>query len=52
MRYLSMSANPIPPDEPSYPRAFENTLVTMLMLLGIYAIVSMAVAIWREQITS
>ncbi len=52
VRYLSMSVSPIPPDEPSYPRAFENTLVTMLILLGIYLMVSMTAAILREQVSS
>ena len=32
VRYLSLSVSPIPPDEPAYPRAFENTLVTLLMV--------------------
>jgi capsular polysaccharide transport system permease protein len=52
VRYLSLSVSPIPPDEPSYPRAFENTLVTMLILLGIYLMVSMTAAILREQVSS
>jgi capsular polysaccharide transport system permease protein len=52
VRYLSLSVSPIPPDEPAYPRAFENTLVTMLILLGIYLMVSMTAAILREQVSS
>lgn len=52
VRYLSMSVSPIPPDEPAYPRAFENTMVTMLILLGIYLMVSMTAAILREQVSS
>jgi capsular polysaccharide transport system permease protein len=52
VRYLSLSVSPIAPDEPSYPRAFENTLVTMLILLGIYLMVSMTAAILREQVSS
>jgi capsular polysaccharide transport system permease protein len=52
VRYLSLSVSPIPPDEPSYPRAFENTLVTMLIMLGIYLMVSMTAAILREQVSS
>ena len=52
VRYLSLSVSPIPPDEPTYPRAFENTLVTMLILLGIYLMVSMTAAILREQVSS
>jgi len=52
VRYLSISVSPIPPDEPTYPRAFENTLVTLLILLGIYLMVSMTAAILREQVTA
>lgn len=52
VRYLSMVVNPTQPDEPTYPRAFEDTLVTMLILLVIYAVASMGAAIWREQVTS
>ena len=52
VRYLSLSVSPIPPDEPAYPRAFENTLVTMLIMLGIYLMVSMTASILREQVSS
>jgi capsular polysaccharide transport system permease protein len=52
VRYLSLSVSPIPPDEPTYPRAFENTMVTMLIMLGIYLMVSMTAAILREQVSS
>ncbi|MDZ4086497.1 MAG: capsule biosynthesis protein [Tabrizicola sp.] len=52
VRYLSLSVSPIPPDEPAFPRAFENTLVTLLIMLGIYLMVSMTAAILREQVSS
>jgi capsular polysaccharide transport system permease protein len=52
VRYLSLSVSPIPPDEPAYPRAFENTMVTMLIMLGIYLMVSMTASILREQVSS
>ncbi len=52
VRYLSVSVNPTPTDEPAYPRAFENTLVAMLILLGIYLMVSMTAAILREQVSA
>jgi capsular polysaccharide transport system permease protein len=52
VRFLSVSVKPIPPDEPAYPRAFENTLVTLLILLGIYLMVSMTAAILREQVSA
>jgi capsular polysaccharide transport system permease protein len=49
VRYLSVSVNPLPPDEATYPRAFENTMVAMLVFAGIYLMVSMTAAILREQ---
>ncbi len=52
VRYLSLSVSPVVPDEPTYPRAFENTLVAMLILLGIYLMVSMTSAILREQVSA
>ncbi|WP_112311021.1 capsule biosynthesis protein [Pseudogemmobacter bohemicus] len=51
-RYLSISVEPVPPDVPTYPRVFENTLVTLLILIGIYLMISMTVAILREQVSS
>ncbi len=51
-RYLSISVNPIAADEAAYPRAFENTLVVMLIFAGLYLMLSMTVAILREQITA
>jgi capsular polysaccharide transport system permease protein len=52
VRYLSLSVHPVPPDAPAYPRAFENTAVTMLIMLGIYLMVSMTAAILREQVSA
>ncbi len=49
VRYLSISVSPLPPDEPTYPRAFENTLVAALIFAGIYLMISMTTAILREQ---
>ncbi len=51
-RYLSVAVDPTAPDEPSYPKAFENTLVTLLIFAGIYLMISMTIAILREQVTS
>ncbi|WP_050527309.1 capsule biosynthesis protein [Pseudorhodobacter aquimaris] len=51
-RYLSLSVKPIMPDEPSYPRAFESTLVAMLIFAGIYLMISMTAAILREQMSA
>jgi capsular polysaccharide transport system permease protein len=52
VRYLSLSVSPIAPDEPAYPRAFENTLVAFLIFAGIYLMISMTVAILREQVSA
>ncbi len=51
-RYLSVAVEPIAPDDPSYPRAFENTLVVMLIFGGIYLMISMTIAILREQVSN
>lgn len=51
-RYLSVSVNPVPPDEATYPRAFENTIVAMLFFAGLYLMISMTSAILREQVAS
>lgn len=51
-RYLSIAVTPVRPDEAAYPRAFENTLVVLLIFTGIYLMISMTVAILREQITA
>jgi capsular polysaccharide transport system permease protein len=51
-RYLSLSVKPIEPDEASYPRAFENTLVAALIFCGIYLMISMTAAILREQVSA
>ncbi len=52
VRYLSLSVSPVAPDEPAYPKAFENTLVTLLIFAGIYLMISMTAAILREQVTA
>jgi capsular polysaccharide transport system permease protein len=52
VRYLSMAVSPVAPDAPAYPRAFENTLVTLLIFAGIYLMISMTAAILREQVSA
>lgn len=52
VRYLSISVAPIPPDEAAYPRAFENTMVALLIFAGIYLMISMTAAILREQVSA
>ncbi len=51
-RYLSIGVPPTPPDEATYPRAFENTLVAFFIFIGIYLMASLTASILREQITS
>ncbi len=52
VRYLSLSVSPVAPDEATYPRAFENTAVALLIFLGIYLMIAMTAAILREQVTA
>ena len=52
VRYLSLGVEPFAPDEPTYPRAFENTLLAFLILAGIYLMISLTGSILREQVTS
>jgi capsular polysaccharide transport system permease protein len=51
-KYLNISVNPVAADAAAYPRAFENTAVTLLVLLGIYLMITMTIAILREQMTA
>lgn len=43
---------PIATDEPAYPRAFENTVLALLILAGIYLMISLTASILREQVAS
>ncbi|MGZ9812150.1 capsule biosynthesis protein [Pseudoroseicyclus sp. H15] len=52
VRYLSLGVEPVAPDEPSYPKAFENTLLAFLVFAGLYLMVSLTASILREQITA
>lgn len=52
VRYLSQSVRPIVPDEATYPRAFENTILAFLIFAGIYLMVSITASILREQVSS
>jgi capsular polysaccharide transport system permease protein len=52
VRYLAVTQQPIAQDEAAYPRAFENTVVTMLIFGGIYLMIAMTAAILREQMAS
>lgn len=52
VRYLSVSVSPVAPDEATYPRAFENSMVALLVFAGIYLMISMTAAILREQVSA
>ncbi|MFN3663012.1 capsule biosynthesis protein [Yoonia sp.] len=52
VRYLSQSVRPVLPDDASYPRAFENTLLAFFILSGIYLMISLTASILREQVSS
>ena len=50
VRYLSIGVSPVAPDEPTYPRSFENTILAFLIFSGIYLMVSLTASILREQV--
>lgn len=52
VRYLSLGVEPIAPDEATYPRAFENTILAFLIFAGIYLMLSITASVLREQVTS
>ena len=52
VRFLSVGVSPVPPDEPTYPKVFENTLIAFFIFGAIYLLVSITVAILREQVSS
>ena len=52
VRYLSMGVEPVAPDEATYPRAFENTMLAFLIFSGIYLMISLTSSILREQVTA
>jgi len=51
-RYLSLAVAPIPPDVPTHPKAFENTMLALALFFGIYIFLSLTISILREQIGS
>jgi capsular polysaccharide transport system permease protein len=52
VRYLTTSVAPVASEEPSYPRAFENTVLAFLVFAGIYLMISLTASILREQVAS
>ncbi|APZ53273.1 capsular polysaccharide transport system permease protein [Salipiger abyssi] len=51
-RYLTTSVVPVASEDPSYPRKFENTILSFLIFSGIYLMVSLTASILREQVSS
>ena len=52
VRYLVISVKPVAPEEASYPRAFENTILAFLVFAGVYLMMSLTASILREQVTT
>ncbi len=52
VRYLSLGVHPVAPDEATYPRAFENTILSFLVFGGLYLMASLTASILREQVNS
>ncbi|WP_343038917.1 capsule biosynthesis protein [Paracoccus aestuariivivens] len=52
VRYLSLSVAPVAPDEATYPKAFQNTIVAFLIFSGVYLMLSLTASILREQVSS
>ncbi|SFK99629.1 hypothetical protein [Celeribacter marinus] len=50
--YLSTGVSPVAPEDPSYPRKFENTLLSLLVLSGLYLLASLTAAVLREQVSA
>jgi capsular polysaccharide transport system permease protein len=52
VRYLSTSVPPRAPDEATYPRKFENTVLAFIIFGGIYLLISLTASILREQVSA
>ena len=52
VRYLTVAVEPVAPEEPTYPRKFENTVLAFLIFAGIYLMLSLTASILREQVTA
>jgi capsular polysaccharide transport system permease protein len=52
VRYLTVSVKPLPSQDPSYPKAFENTILAFLIFAGIYLMISLTASILREQVSN
>jgi len=51
VRYLSLGVSPIAPDQPTYPRKLENTMLAFVIFMGIYIMLSLTISILREQVS-
>jgi capsular polysaccharide transport system permease protein len=51
-RYLTTSVEPVPSQDPTYPRKFENTILAFLVFAGLYLMISLTASILREQVSS
>ena len=52
VRYLTVAVKPVAPQEPTYPRKFENTILAFLVFAGIYLMMSLTASVLREQVAS
>ena len=52
VRYLSMSLPPVAADTPTYPKAFQNTIVAFLIFAALYLMLSLTASILREQVST
>ncbi|MDX1780768.1 MAG: capsule biosynthesis protein [Thalassovita sp.] len=52
VRYLTTSVRPVAPDDATYPRSFENTILAFLVLSGVYLMISLTASILREQVST
>ena len=51
VRYLTIAVRPVASQSASYPRKFENTILTFLIFAGIYLMLSLTASILKEQVT-
>ncbi|MEP3298358.1 MAG: capsule biosynthesis protein [Pseudoruegeria sp.] len=52
VRYISQGVSPVAPDDPAYPRKFENTVLAFVIFSGIYLMISLTASVLRDQISS
>ncbi|WP_448326806.1 capsule biosynthesis protein [Sulfitobacter sp. M13] len=51
VRYLTVAVRPVASQSATYPRKFENTILTFLIFAGIYLMLSLTSSILKEQVT-